>query len=102
MFVHTVHLLLHLTDIHHLPVADLLERLLETEGGRSQPSSLSGNRHVLCWGFEDALSSHEKQATSSSTVNATNNTNNSPGPGRNISNNDAGQSSSDRGNLLSR
>jgi len=100
MFVHTVHLLLHLTDVGPLSVADILEKLLETEGGRSQPSSLSGNRHILCWGFEDALSSHEKQATSSNAVTATNNTNNSPGPGRNISGSDAGQAATDRGNIL--
>ena len=43
-----------------VPVADLLSRLLQMEGGQGQPSCFLGNKHVLCWGYEDMLSAMEK------------------------------------------
>ena len=43
-----------------VPVADLLSRLLLMEGGQGQPSCFLGNKHVLCWGYEDMLSAMEK------------------------------------------
>ncbi|XP_025090246.1 probable E3 ubiquitin-protein ligase HECTD4 isoform X2 [Pomacea canaliculata] len=55
-FIHTVHLLQGLTDLQSLPVADVLHRLLETEGGQGQPSALLGSKHLISWGFEDQLS----------------------------------------------
>ncbi|KAL3856755.1 hypothetical protein ACJMK2_011476 [Sinanodonta woodiana] len=60
-FIHTVHLLQQLSDIKYLPVADILIRLLETEGGQNQPCTIHGNKHLLCWGYEDLLSSTEKE-----------------------------------------
>lgn len=51
-----MHLLQGLTDLQSLPVADVLHRLLETEGGQGQPSALLGSKHLIGWGFEDQLS----------------------------------------------
>ncbi|OWF52164.1 E3 ubiquitin-protein ligase HECTD4 [Mizuhopecten yessoensis] len=62
-FIHTVHLLQSLSDLDSLPVVDILTRLLETEGGQTQPTALLGTKHVLCWGFEDLLGGTEKEAT---------------------------------------
>lgn len=54
-FIHTVHLLQKTVDLKRLPVADILLRLLETEGGPGQPTAILGTKHVLCWGFEELL-----------------------------------------------
>ncbi|KAK7506010.1 hypothetical protein BaRGS_00002732 [Batillaria attramentaria] len=54
-FIHTVHLLQGLSDLKSLPVADILCRLLETEGGQGQPSAVLGSKHLISWGFEDQL-----------------------------------------------
>ena len=43
-------------------MADVLLKLLDTEGGQSQCTSVLGNKHVLCWGFEDMLGSTEKES----------------------------------------
>ncbi|XP_077996372.1 putative E3 ubiquitin-protein ligase HECTD4 [Glandiceps talaboti] len=60
-FIHTVHLLQKLlTALPNLPVADVLYKLLQLEGGSGIPSSLMGSKHVVCWGFEDMLSDAEK------------------------------------------
>ena len=37
-------------------MADILTRLLETEGGPGQPSAVLGSKHLISWGFEDQLS----------------------------------------------
>nr|KAG5713128.1 hypothetical protein BaRGS_007655 [Batillaria attramentaria] len=44
-----------LSDLKSLPVADILCRLLETEGGQGQPSAVLGSKHLISWGFEDQL-----------------------------------------------
>lgn len=61
-FIHTVHLLLTLKDIDALQVADILAKLLETEGGPGHVPALLGSKHILCWGFEDLLSGTEKES----------------------------------------
>ncbi|WAR02868.1 HECD4-like protein [Mya arenaria] len=59
-FIHTVHLLLTLKDIVSLPVADILSKLIQTEGGQGHVPSLMGSKHILCWGFEDLLSTEKE------------------------------------------
>ncbi|MED6263237.1 hypothetical protein CHARACLAT_002450 [Characodon lateralis] len=54
-FIHTVHLLQKQTDLGHLPVSDVLYRLLLLEGGPGSPSCLLGGKHSVSWGFEDML-----------------------------------------------
>ena len=41
-FIHVVHLLQILEELPSLPVRDILQKLLEMEGGQGQPSSLMG------------------------------------------------------------
>ena len=62
-FIHTIHLLQRLSDVPQLPVADLVGRLLETEGGSSQPSAVVGPRHIVSWGFEDLISASSDNST---------------------------------------
>jgi E3 ubiquitin-protein ligase HECTD4 len=45
-----------------MPVADILGKLLETEGGPGHVPALLGSKHILCWGFEDLLSGTEKES----------------------------------------
>ena len=49
-----------LKDIEQLPLADILAHLLDTEGGPGQTISVLGNKHAVCWGFEDLLNPSEK------------------------------------------
>ncbi|XP_078681858.1 putative E3 ubiquitin-protein ligase HECTD4 [Branchiostoma floridae x Branchiostoma belcheri] len=59
--LHTVHLLQRLqTTLSPLPVAELLFKLLQTEGGPGLTTSLLGSKHLLCWGFEDMLTNIDK------------------------------------------
>ena len=60
--IHAVHLLQHLEDQPVLPISNVLYKLLEMEGGAGPPSAMLGNRHIICWGFEDLLSNREKEA----------------------------------------
>ena len=80
-FVHTVHLLQKLKDLGPLPVADTMTKLLQTEGGQGQPTSLVGSKHISCWGFEDMLSSVEKEGGIASTAQATQGASPAPGSG---------------------
>ncbi|XP_055995500.1 probable E3 ubiquitin-protein ligase HECTD4 isoform X2 [Ostrea edulis] len=67
IFIHAVHLLQNLQNLESLQATDVLGKLLETEGGHGQPTSVLGSKHILCWGFEDLLSIPEKEnATGSS------------------------------------
>ncbi|CAH1233961.1 HECTD4 [Branchiostoma lanceolatum] len=59
--LHTAHLLQRLqTTLSPLPVAELLFKLLQTEGGPGLTTSLLGSKHLLCWGFEDMLTNIDK------------------------------------------
>lgn len=60
-FIHTVYLLQNLPNLRSLQTSDVLGKLLDTEGGPGQPTSLLGNKHILCWGFEDLLSTPDKE-----------------------------------------
>ncbi len=44
-----------------VPVADILHKLLEMDGGPGQPSAILGSKHIVCWGFEDLLTSAENK-----------------------------------------
>ncbi|XP_005729506.1 probable E3 ubiquitin-protein ligase HECTD4 isoform X5 [Pundamilia nyererei] len=61
-FIHTVHLLQKQTDLGHLPVSDVLYRLLLLEGGPGSPSCLLGGKHCVSWGFEDMLPTPDNSA----------------------------------------
>lgn len=54
-FIRTIHLLQNLPDLCSLPVASILHKLLELEGGLGCPSSVVGSKHILCWDYEDYL-----------------------------------------------
>ncbi|GAB6029828.1 putative E3 ubiquitin-protein ligase HTD4 [Chamberlinius hualienensis] len=60
-FISTLHLLHNLPDITSLPVAHILRKLLELEGGPACWASLVGNKQVICWGFEDMLPTATKK-----------------------------------------
>ncbi|XP_062590799.1 probable E3 ubiquitin-protein ligase HECTD4 isoform X2 [Saccostrea cucullata] len=60
-FTHAVHLLQNLPNLDTLQISDVLAKLLDTEGGPGQPTSILGSKHILCWGFEDLLSTPEKE-----------------------------------------
>ena len=45
-----------------MPLANVISKLLEMEGGQGPPTAMLGNKHLLCWGFEDQLSGIEKDA----------------------------------------
>ncbi|KAJ8312853.1 hypothetical protein KUTeg_010226 [Tegillarca granosa] len=60
-FIHAVHLLQSLNDLTSLKVADILTKLLDTEGGQAQPTAILGSKHILCWGFEDMLGGQDKE-----------------------------------------
>ena len=47
-----------------VPVADILYKLLEMDGGPGQPSAILGSKHIVCWGFEDLLTSAENKEAS--------------------------------------
>ena len=61
-FIHTIHLLLTLTDIDTLQVSDILGKLIDTEGGPGHVPALLGSKHILSWGFEDMLTTTEKDS----------------------------------------
>jgi E3 ubiquitin-protein ligase HECTD4 len=61
IFIHAVHLLQNLPNLESLQANDVLGKLLETEGGPGQPTSILGSKHILCWGFEDLLTISEKE-----------------------------------------
>lgn len=59
--IHVVHLLQNLPNLESLHTSDVLGKLLETEGGPGQPTAVLGSKHILCWGFEDLLSTPDKE-----------------------------------------
>ena len=59
-FIHTVHLLLTLRGIDGVYVTDILQKLLDTEGGQGHVPALLGSKHIICWGFEDLLSTEKE------------------------------------------
>lgn len=63
-FVNTIHLLQNLPEIASLPVTSVLTRLRELEGGVGCWSSLLGNKHISCWGFEDMLTCASRKENS--------------------------------------
>ncbi|KAK3084084.1 hypothetical protein FSP39_007865 [Pinctada imbricata] len=62
-FIHVVNLLQTLPDLKTLNVNDVLSKLLDTEGGHGQLTSILGAKHVLCWGMDDMLGGQEKETT---------------------------------------
>eukprot|EP00092_Neocalanus_flemingeri_P030552 GFUD01033172.1.p1 GENE.GFUD01033172.1~~GFUD01033172.1.p1 ORF type:complete len:4225 (-),score=861.78 GFUD01033172.1:307-12981(-) len=54
--LHTLHLLQQIPSISCLPVYDLIYILGALDGGPSVPATPNGNKHILCWGFDDHLS----------------------------------------------
>ena len=45
-----------------MSLANVISKLIEMEGGQGPPTAILGNKHLLCWGFEDQMSGIEKDA----------------------------------------
>ena len=61
--MHTIHLLQKFGDsLGALQIGDVLRKLLQMEGGQSQPTAVLGGKHILCWGLDDTLTRTEKNA----------------------------------------
>ena len=45
-----------------LPISNVVCKLLAMEGGAGPPCAMLGNKHMICWGFEDLLTNREKEA----------------------------------------